>query len=216
MSDEKNMLTDTESLLPTPSEYGEICSDSKKASDYHSQIQWLLPLCSRLQFCEKCSLVDSSKLNCYCSEGCYLEQLGLMENPKLQSLSSLISSLALFFGKYTSLYGSMINQKEVLDNMQKSIESENMKLENDKQQLAKDTKEFQEKKSKLGRPSDFENRRFMYELYWVQVNPKPSLRELGKKFTPPLSASQVNRDLIKLGYKPNSTPSKSKSNNDML
>lgn len=188
-------------LLPTPEEYGEISSDPKMAADFHSQIRFLLPLCSKLRFCEKCSLVDGSKLNNYCENGCYLQELGLLDNDNIQSISSLISSLSLFFGKYTVLYGGLLKEKEELDNAKKSLENKSKELEDGKAQLVKDEKAFQEKKAKLGRPSDFENRRFKYEVYWVQANPKPSLRELGKKFDPPLSPMQVSRDLVKLGYK---------------
>ena len=188
-------------LLPTPTEYGEISSDPKMAADFHSQIQHLLPLCSKLRFCEKCSLVDGEKLNCYCENGCYLQELGLLENGNIQSISSLISSLSLFFGKYTALYGELLVEKDNLVKERDKLNGISQSLKHGQEELEKNEKEFQAKKAKLGRPSDFENRRFKYEVYWVQANPKPSLRELGKKFDPPLSPMQVSRDLTRLGYK---------------
>lgn len=189
------------SLLPTPEEYGEICSDPKMAAEFHFQIGHMVALCSRLRFCSKCSLVNGDKTVCYCENGCYLQELGLLDNSNISSISALISSLSWFFGRYSALYSGVLEKEANLEKEKQSLESKSKELEDGKEQLEKDEKAFQEKKAKLGRPSDFNNRKFMYEVCWVQANPKPSLRELGKKFDPPLSPMQVSRDLERLGYK---------------
>ena len=197
----KELIINGDGLLPTPSEYGEICSDPNMAANYHSQIQYLIPLCTKLQFCQKCSMVDGDKTVCYCDKGCYLEELGLLDSSNIHSASTLISYLSLYFGKCTSMYGELLKEKEDLEKVREKLNGVSNTLKKGQEELEKNEKAFQEKKAKLGRPSDFENRRLKYEVYWVQANPKPSLRALGKKFDPPLSPMQVSRDLARLGYK---------------
>ena len=200
MSDKK-LKIGGDGLLPTPTEYGEICSDPNMAADYHCQMQYLIPLCTKLQFCHKCSMVDGDKTVCYCDKGCYLEELGLLDISNIHSASSLVSYLSLYFGKYTAMYGELLKEKEDLEKEREKLEGVSHTLKQGQKELEKNEKEFQAKKAKLGRPSDFENRILKYEVYWVQANPKPSLRALGKKFDPPLSPMQVSRDLERLGYK---------------
>lgn len=185
--------------MPFPEEYGEICSDPSKAMEFHSQLEHLIPLATRLFFCENCQIVDSQKSNCYCPEGCYLQELGLLDIEHPQSVSSLISSLSRFFCYYTNSYSSFLNESEKLEHEKEAFKSEVERLKQGEEKLAADERVFKEKKSKLGRPSNFENRRLMYEVYYVQANPKPSFRALGKKFEPSISASQVIRDLERLG-----------------
>ena len=208
--------------LPLPEEYGEICSDPSKAMEFHSQLEHLIPLAERFILCENCNLVDSQKSNCYCSDGCYLQELGLLNIENSQSVSSLISYLSRYFCYFTKTYTSFLRDseklklyKEFIDGEAKRLKHDEEKLAADEKKLAEDEKVFMEKKSKLGRPSNFENRRLMYEVYYAQANPKPSFRALGKKFDPPISASQVIRDLERLGLLDKSEGSRGKQEGSM-
>lgn len=187
----------------TPEIYRDICYSPEKSKKFHNSIEGMTALCHRLRFCESCKKLNNSNKYVKCSNGCYLEILGVISdfsNDDMVSFSELISSISFFFLRFTDLYIKYLEDKGNIEKQLEIIDNDFQYLTEEKNKLAAETAAFNEKKEKLGRPTDFDNRRFKYEVYWVQANPKPTLRELGKKFNPPISASQVRRDLVKLGY----------------
>lgn len=167
---------------------------------------FIVELVCKLEQCRSCTYLQGYTGEKCCNGSCYLETMGIpLDTPSTLGTAELL-------GMVCSYLLTMAEKNENLGAREKAAKDRDRELRDkeldldDKEvrvqerisKLKENEAEFEAKKAKLGRPSDFENRRLKYEVLWVQANPRPSYEELRHCFNPVISLRQVKRDIARI------------------
>lgn len=166
----------------------------------------MVELACKLEQCRTCGYVHGYSGEKCCNGSCYLESMGIpLDTPSTLGTAELL-------GMVCSYLLTMAEKNENLGAREKAAKDRDRELRDkeldldDKEvrvqerisKLKENEVQFNAKKAKLGRPSDFNNRRLKYEVLWVQANPRPSYEDLRHCFSPVISLRQVKRDIARI------------------
>ncbi len=187
--------------FPNPEEI-QLLKSENVLNPYFEDSIFNYALVQRLSHCHYCSKVDPKSEMCFCPKGCYLESIGfLSELMKQEDKDAVVACLGhiseLAYKVLDDIVDLRVKEESVAQQAENAFQ-ESQRLKEQQEQLQKDLADFKEKKSHLGRPSKFENRRLFYALLWFGADKKPSYRELAEKLG--VSIGQVCSDLKLLGY----------------